>query len=79
MARRKLDPAVLAHLEWLGFVKPTGLVVSAPALARAAFSSVVSHATVPSPRVDAGLSPATSTPSQAGGRSRPAAARTSAP
>lgn len=31
----KLDPAVLAHLEWLGFVRPTGLVVSAPALVRA--------------------------------------------
>ena len=28
------DPAVAAHLEWLGFVRPTGLVVSAPALAR---------------------------------------------
>ncbi len=31
----RLDPAVLAHLEWLGFVQPTGLVVSAPALVRA--------------------------------------------
>jgi hypothetical protein len=31
----KIDPAVDAHLEWLGFVKPTGLVVSAPALVRA--------------------------------------------
>lgn len=31
----KVDPAVLAHLEWLGFVQPTGLVVSAPALVRA--------------------------------------------
>ncbi|MBK8232671.1 MAG: N-6 DNA methylase, partial [Candidatus Eisenbacteria bacterium] len=31
----KLDPEVLAHLEWLGFVRPTGLVVSAPALVRA--------------------------------------------
>lgn len=31
----KLDPAIVAHLEWLGFVKPTGLVVSAPALVRA--------------------------------------------
>src|ERR1035441_2701762 len=29
------DPEVLAHLEWLGFVQPTGLVVSAPALVRA--------------------------------------------
>ncbi len=35
MARAKLDPAILAHLEWLGFVRPTGLVVSAPALVRA--------------------------------------------
>jgi len=31
----KLDPSILAHLEWLGFVRPTGLVVSAPALVRA--------------------------------------------
>ena len=31
----KVDPDVVAHLEWLGFVQPTGLVVSAPALARA--------------------------------------------
>jgi hypothetical protein len=31
----KLDPAVAAHLEWLGYVQPTGLVVSAPALVRA--------------------------------------------
>ena len=30
-----LDPALFAHLEWLGFVRPTGLVVSAPALVRA--------------------------------------------
>lgn len=35
MATAKLEPAVLAHLEWLGFVRPIGLVVSAPALARA--------------------------------------------
>ncbi len=35
MARAKLDPAILAHLEWIGFVRPTGLVVSAPALVRA--------------------------------------------
>ncbi len=35
MAKAKLDPAILAHLEWLGFVRPTGLVVSAPALVRA--------------------------------------------
>jgi len=35
MARRKVDPQVLAHLGWLGFVRPTGLVVSAPALVRA--------------------------------------------
>jgi hypothetical protein len=25
----KLDPEILAHLEWIGFVRPTGLVVSA--------------------------------------------------
>jgi hypothetical protein len=31
----KLDPQILAHLEWLGFVQPTGLVVAAPALVRA--------------------------------------------
>ena len=31
----KIDPEILAHLEWLGFVRPTGLVVSAPALVRA--------------------------------------------
>jgi len=35
MAAAKVDPAILAHLEWLGFVRPTGLVVSAPALVRA--------------------------------------------
>ena len=29
------DPHIAAHLEWLGFVRPTGLVVSAPALVRA--------------------------------------------
>ncbi|MDA2928724.1 class I SAM-dependent DNA methyltransferase, partial [Acidobacteria bacterium AH-259-O06] len=31
----KLDPQIVAHLEWIGFVQPTGLVVSAPALVRA--------------------------------------------
>lgn len=31
----KPDPNVAAHLEWIGFVRPTGLVVSAPALAKA--------------------------------------------
>ena len=35
MATKKLDPQVAAHLEWIGFVRPTGLVVSAPALVRA--------------------------------------------
>jgi hypothetical protein len=35
MASPKLDPEILAHLEWLGFVRPIGLVVSAPALVRA--------------------------------------------
>ncbi len=31
----KIDPKVADHLEWIGFVRPTGLVVSAPALTRA--------------------------------------------
>ena len=31
----RLDPQIRAHLEWLGFIQPTGLVVSAPALVRA--------------------------------------------
>jgi len=35
MATMKLDPAIVAHLEWIGFVRPIGLVVSAPALVRA--------------------------------------------
>jgi hypothetical protein len=35
MRKSKADPRVLDHLEWLGFVKPIGLVVSAPALVRA--------------------------------------------
>ena len=35
MASGKLDPEILAHLKWLGFVRPTGLVVSAAALVRA--------------------------------------------
>ena len=29
------DPHIAAHLEWIGFVRPTGLVVSPPALVRA--------------------------------------------
>ncbi len=33
MAKR--DPYVEDHLQWIGFVRPTGLVVSAPALVRA--------------------------------------------
>ena len=33
MARR--DPQIAVHLEWIGFVRPTGLVVSAPALVKA--------------------------------------------
>ena len=33
MARQ--DPDIAAHLEWIGFVRPTGLVVSAPALVQA--------------------------------------------
>ncbi len=35
MARSKIDPQIRDHLEWIGFVRPTGLVVSAPALVRA--------------------------------------------
>jgi len=35
MANHKIDPEILAHQEWIGFVRPTGLVVSAPALVRA--------------------------------------------
>ncbi len=31
----KIDPEILAHLEWIGFVQPTGLVVAAPTLVRA--------------------------------------------
>ncbi len=31
----KIDPQIVAHLEWISFVRPTGLVVSAPALVRA--------------------------------------------
>ena len=31
----RLDPNVAAHLDWIGFVRPTGLVVSAPALVQA--------------------------------------------
>ena len=31
----KRDPNIDAHLEWIGFVRPIGLVVSAPALVRA--------------------------------------------
>jgi hypothetical protein len=42
MATMKLDPAIVAHLEWIGFVRPTGLVVSAPALVRA--SAVLNRA-----------------------------------
>jgi len=34
-AMAKPDPAILAHLEWIGFLRQTGLVVSAPALVRA--------------------------------------------
>ena len=28
------DPNTRAHLEWLGFIQPNGLVVSAPAMAK---------------------------------------------
>lgn len=34
MATQRIDPHVLAHNEWLGFVRPTGLVVSSSALVR---------------------------------------------
>jgi hypothetical protein len=29
------DPAILAHQEWLGYVQPSGLVVSVPAMIEA--------------------------------------------
>ena len=32
MAASRANPHIAAHLEWIGFVRPTGLVVSAPAL-----------------------------------------------
>ena len=32
------DPNTRAHLEWLGFIQPNGLVVSAPALVKAGWS-----------------------------------------
>ena len=32
--KARQDPNITAHLEWLGFVQPTGLVFSAPALVR---------------------------------------------
>ena len=35
IAMAKVDPNIAAHLEWIGFVKPTGLVVSPPTLVRA--------------------------------------------
>jgi len=35
LAGARRDPHVQAHLEWIGFVRPTGLVVSAAALVRA--------------------------------------------
>lgn len=35
LAVAKVDPHISAHLEWLGFVQPTGLVVSPTALVRA--------------------------------------------
>ena len=31
----KVDSTIRAHLDWMGFVQPQGLVVSAPALVRA--------------------------------------------
>ncbi|MEO7719890.1 MAG: class I SAM-dependent DNA methyltransferase, partial [Capsulimonas sp.] len=35
MRKSKTDPNVLDHQEWISFVRPTGLVVSAPALVKA--------------------------------------------
>ena len=35
MSMANPDPQVLRHLEWIGFVQPSGLVVSGPALVRA--------------------------------------------
>ena len=35
IAMARVGPNIVAHLEWLGFVKPTGLVVSPPTLVRA--------------------------------------------
>ena len=35
IAPSKPNPHIAAHLEWIGFVRPTGLVVSAPALVKA--------------------------------------------
>jgi len=35
MANARVAPEVQAHLEWIGFVQPTGLVVSPAALVRA--------------------------------------------
>jgi len=34
MATQRIDPHILAHNEWLGFVRPVGLVVSSSALVR---------------------------------------------
>ena len=33
--KKKLDPAILAHQEWIGFVQPQGLVVAPTALVKA--------------------------------------------
>ena len=35
IAPSRSNPHIAAHLEWIGFVRPTGLVVSAPALVKA--------------------------------------------
>ena len=35
IAPSRPNPHIAAHLEWIGFVRPTGLVVSAPALVKA--------------------------------------------
>ena len=37
------DPDTRAHLEWLGFIQPNGLVVSAPALVKLVFDTAYSR------------------------------------
>ena len=44
----KKTPELLAHLEWLGYIQPVGLVVSAPALLNA--QAHINRNTVPEHR-----------------------------